>query len=320
MTQSLYASAWNSPFGDYISLDHHHHHHHHYPPPPPTTVLDVSRPCSSSSSSSHTLVNKQPRFEAASWDSVNDVYSFSPIQHDAAPSPEASPESDLQPPPPTTAQVKREESPEDFVFEVPASIDAATVAYPAFSSMTEVPLRATQATTEMRRMMGVFRLDPFTMHNAIRDSSANLNWNGEPIGPLREEPSHVEFQLDFYGDQIKSEPPPALRHIVDERSQPSRKSLRHRTSPNARFSEPSPTPSLDYATLHSPSSSPHDTGSHAWPDVSADSQSLVYSPALLHSQQPFDTVLTPAQGMEASLAIDFNSRYMASSRESCCHL
>ena len=34
----------------------------------------------------------------------------------------------------------------------------------ALASPTEVPLRATQASKEMRKMMGVFRLNPFTMH------------------------------------------------------------------------------------------------------------------------------------------------------------
>ena len=45
-------------------------------------------------------------------------------------------------------------------------------------------------------MMGVFRLNPFTMHNAGGRAGVPMpSWNGEDAGPLEEEPLLYEFQL-----------------------------------------------------------------------------------------------------------------------------
>jgi hypothetical protein len=73
-----------------------------------------------------------------------------------------------------------------------------------------VPLRTTGASPEMRRMMGVFRLDPFARHDgvnaAVRGGLANeessgvrlrdraICWNGEQAGALKEQSVLVEFQ------------------------------------------------------------------------------------------------------------------------------
>lgn len=298
MSHSLY--AWDSSsFGDYL-LDHHfaspnHHHHHHHSP-----ALAQSRPCSSSSTSSHplTISRQHPRFEATSWQG-NDLYNLAAPESPLT-SPE--PEQDALPVPST---VKQEDTQEDFVFEVPATVD--TTAAPAFNSMTEVPLRATQASKEMRRMMGVFRLDPFTMHNAVRDPDANLNWNGEPIGPLTESPRLIDFALDCYGDHVKSEQPTLLQSFAED-SEPSRK--RRRLSP-LDSTEYSPSPSLGYR-LGSPSASPLQTQGHSWSGSSSDSHSLGYASDLLRHDQQYDTVLTPAQGMDASVNMNFTSRYSSS--------
>jgi len=72
---------------------------------------------------------------------------------------------------------------------------------------TEVPLRATQASKEMRKMMGVFRLNPFTMHNAGGRGAHAPSWNGEDAGPLSEEPQLYEFQLILDDDEPASEEP-----------------------------------------------------------------------------------------------------------------
>ena len=87
---------------------------------------------------------------------------------------------------------------------------------------TEVPLRATQASKEMRRMMGVFRLNPFAMHSlslgGCEDGEAiakgkggngdvghglpipgAASWCGGEARPLDEEPLIFEFQLDVVG-------------------------------------------------------------------------------------------------------------------------
>ncbi|KDR79950.1 hypothetical protein GALMADRAFT_242107 [Galerina marginata CBS 339.88] len=77
---------------------------------------------------------------------------------------------------------------------------------------TEVPLRATGASKEMRRMMGVFRLNPFAMHslsNLEENSDTRESPNGTEGGteaswcgegqPLQEEPVMFEFQLRIDG-------------------------------------------------------------------------------------------------------------------------
>jgi hypothetical protein len=81
-----------------------------------------------------------------------------------------------------------------------------------------VPLRITGASADMRRQMGVFRLDPFAMHDGVhaavkRPPSPNedsggltapsalrlrdqaICWNGEHAGPLKEPSVLVEFQV-----------------------------------------------------------------------------------------------------------------------------
>jgi hypothetical protein len=63
---------------------------------------------------------------------------------------------------------------------------------------TEVPLRATQASKEMRKMMGVFRLNPFAMHSGEGRGVMPALWCGG--GPLEEEPLIFEFQLDIDDD------------------------------------------------------------------------------------------------------------------------
>ena len=294
MTQSL---AYSSPWDDYISLV-------------PTfssssTILAHSRPCSSSSPTPH-LLNPDAligRSEPAPWQPFSNLsYSFDDL-HEPSGSPLTSPEPESEPPS-TPPRVKQEDTQDEFVFELPASTNTDEAAFPAFSSMTEVPLRATQATKEMRRMMGVFRLDPFTMHNAVRDPSANLTWNGEPIGPLKEDPVLYEFQLET-PDRVKSEPLPVLHHIsLDESERAAKRQKHSRFYPDA-----SPSPSL-YGSLGSPSS-PLDHHPHTWSASSSDTPPLVYdSPDILPGHQTFDTIMTPAQ---ASMIIGLSPRYPSSS-------
>ncbi|GJE96536.1 hypothetical protein PsYK624_127330 [Phanerochaete sordida] len=311
MTQSLYtpwdshsataAPASYSVYSDYLALDH------HYPAATDDDhVPHDSRPCSSSSAHSFTSP-RQPRFENASWD-AGDLYQY-PV-NEPFDSPLTSPEPDSASEP-APASVKQEDTQDDFVFETPAVSDAATSAYPAFSSMTEVPLRATQATKEMRVLMGVFRLDPFTMHNAQRDPNANVNWNGEPIGPLRHDPVLLEFQLEITSDRVKSEPPAAAYPAADASDSSARK--RRRTSPMY-AADRSLSPALAYTLAESPSSSPIDSSSHAW--SGSESHSLGYSSELLRHHSAYDTVLTPAQGLDASLELGYSSRYASATSAS----
>jgi hypothetical protein len=64
---------------------------------------------------------------------------------------------------------------------------------------TQVPLRATQATKAMRKMMSVFRLNPF----AVQGSAPTV----EEAGPLEEEGRLFEFQLRL-GDTTPPSSPP----------------------------------------------------------------------------------------------------------------
>lgn len=83
-----------------------------------------------------------------------------------------------------------------FVMEFSASTPAAQ-ASSSLAPPTEVPLRATQASKAMRKMMGVFRLNPFSMHESA--GQPTTTWTGEEAGPLEEEPQMFEFQLDLPG-------------------------------------------------------------------------------------------------------------------------
>jgi hypothetical protein len=64
---------------------------------------------------------------------------------------------------------------------------------------TQVPLRATQATKAMRKMMSVFRLNPF----AVQGSAPTM----EEAGPLEEEGRLFEFQLRLGDTSPPSSPP-----------------------------------------------------------------------------------------------------------------
>ncbi|KAI6044000.1 hypothetical protein EDC04DRAFT_2646651 [Pisolithus marmoratus] len=65
-----------------------------------------------------------------------------------------------------------------FVMEFSGSASASTSS--ALAPPTEVPLRATQASKAMRKMMGVFRLNPFSMHDSSCQSTTT--WTGEEAG------------------------------------------------------------------------------------------------------------------------------------------
>ncbi|KAG5350582.1 hypothetical protein C0989_010271 [Termitomyces sp. Mn162] len=68
---------------------------------------------------------------------------------------------------------------------------------------TEVPLRATQASSDMRRMMNVFRLNPFAIHGAVPAPF-------ESAHALDAEPITFEFQLDLAPGILDPDPGPSL--------------------------------------------------------------------------------------------------------------
>ncbi|KAG5646340.1 hypothetical protein DXG03_003663 [Asterophora parasitica] len=66
----------------------------------------------------------------------------------------------------------------------------------ALAPPTEVPLRATHASSDMRRMMNVFRLNPFAIHDG--EARGTLPANHEAAHPLDAEPLVFEFQLEIF--------------------------------------------------------------------------------------------------------------------------
>lgn len=44
--------------------------------------------------------------------------------------------------------------------------------------------------------MSVFRLNPFSIQYGGGGEASSLQWNGQEVGPLTEEPQFIEFQLD----------------------------------------------------------------------------------------------------------------------------
>ncbi|KAF7763950.1 hypothetical protein Agabi119p4_8487 [Agaricus bisporus var. burnettii] len=121
-----------------------------------------------------------------------------------SPSPSSSTDYDSFSPTPLVKVEPQDDSPDGcFIIENP-TLDpkaASFVSSQALAPPTEVPLRATQAPKKMKGMMGVFRINPFAMHNGSegKGSAPTVGW--EP-GPLEEEPVLFEFQLDLigYGD------------------------------------------------------------------------------------------------------------------------
>ncbi|TDL25153.1 hypothetical protein BD410DRAFT_837393 [Rickenella mellea] len=76
----------------------------------------------------------------------------------------------------------------------------------SFTPMT-APLRATHASADMRKLMGVFRLDPFTMLNGVRGSPRAWQYGPDAeVGPLEEEPIMFEFQLELDQPLIPATP------------------------------------------------------------------------------------------------------------------
>lgn len=83
-----------------------------------------------------------------------------------------------------------------------ASLLAGAPAEPILPHAMTAPLRAVNASKEMRRMMGVFRLNPFTMMNGAPVKSV---WDGSCAGPLESEPVQLEFRVYFEGMLIEDE-------------------------------------------------------------------------------------------------------------------
>ncbi|KAK7044835.1 hypothetical protein R3P38DRAFT_179805 [Favolaschia claudopus] len=135
---------------------------------------------------------------------VSDSYSTPYADPDAnAASPASSSLASPPPPPPALAPAPvKEEQPDNdgFIIDLASAAPLPLMLAPP----TEVPLRATQASARMRRMMGVFRLNPFAMHTQ-GGRGVLAPWAGGEAGPLEEEPLIFEFQLEITPDVVEAE-------------------------------------------------------------------------------------------------------------------
>lgn len=122
-----------------------------------------------------------------------------------------------------TESVKVEASDDGFIQDVTHRIGSSAPApFEHLVPPTEVPLRATGATKEMRKLMSVFRLNPFSIHHGGGRGVSDPLWNGEEAGPLTEKPQYFEYQLNGYydnddemGDRAHGNSPGLSLHILD---------------------------------------------------------------------------------------------------------
>lgn len=163
------------------------------PPSPPFARHHSNHPRSINSSFNSSWVAGSGLYSVDTTDTSNSELTPPCTSSAASPSPR----------PPSSTLSKRESQKSDqddsvgadcFVMEFSGSASAPTS---SLAPPTEVPLRATQASKAMRRMMGVFRLNPFSMHDSSMQSTST--WTGEEAGPLEEEPQMFEFQLHVPG-------------------------------------------------------------------------------------------------------------------------
>ncbi|KAI0716392.1 hypothetical protein C8Q76DRAFT_692119 [Earliella scabrosa] len=213
----------------------------------------------------------------------------------------------MSPPPsspiaPSPSPPIKEEDPEmGFVIEV-----SVPDKQPLASNMSEVPLRATHAPPRMRKMMCSFRLENFAMHDGIRSAATQPGAGGIEVGPLREKPVELEWQVELDTPLVPQEPD-ALRHgfvpqapsrsartsdlyrTVSPASGPSRQSTR---STYDTPSSPSPPLSVDY--------SPAAVDSDSW-DASSGYGSVADSGSgstpVMTASPTFAAVMTPAQSL-----------------------
>ncbi|KAJ7204843.1 hypothetical protein GGX14DRAFT_698748 [Mycena pura] len=202
-TPASYASPWHPVnFTCQPEYNSHPHSHSRSHAPSPPYLLDplsddlgacaytapLTRPASRASVSVSTYSTSYATAAGASSPASGSSGSSSA----APPSP---------PPPAAPAPAVKQELPDDDGF----IMDAASTFGPLASAFvcappTEVPLRATQAGRRMRRMMGVFRLNPFAIQGGRKGTGAAAaadacTWAGGEARPLEEPPQLFEFQV-----------------------------------------------------------------------------------------------------------------------------
>ncbi|KAI0367694.1 hypothetical protein BV20DRAFT_545815 [Pilatotrama ljubarskyi] len=134
-----------------------------------------------------------PRLQNATWDSAS-LYTIEPADPVAhAPPHSAYTRSTASSPQttPSSPPIKEEDAEGEFIIEVSVPAD------PVLSAMPEVPLRATHAPPKMRKMMYSFRLENFAIHDGIRSAATQPGPGGIEVGPLREKPVEIEWQIQL---------------------------------------------------------------------------------------------------------------------------
>lgn len=247
----------------------------------PSLASSLSPSCTSSAQNGLSSIPPNPKYDPHPWGdglyTIDDPETASNSERPASnvatsPSARASSIASSSSLPPVKVEPEDAVTADCFVMEfsapTPASQASSSLAPP-----TEVPLRATQASKAMRKMMGVFRLNPFSMHE--NGGQPTTTWTGEEAGPLEEEPQMFEFQLDLPGcdpaasDPVQPQPPPSHRPDCDfddsthwtECNEPP---LHYSTASHpawltddssASYTLPSLRPYSSHPSLHSPSSS-----------------------------------------------------------------
>ncbi|KAH9933824.1 uncharacterized protein B0H18DRAFT_1115191 [Fomitopsis serialis] len=117
------------------------------------------------------------------------------------------PDADARPDAPyAKVKTEEEELESGFIFELASDAPPSLLTNPLLDSMPEVPLRATQASKEMRALMGAFRLDPFAMHNGVKSAASQSVPAGIEIGPLRVPPVMFEWQAELVQPLVPESP------------------------------------------------------------------------------------------------------------------
>lgn len=114
--------------------------------------------------------------------------------------------------PPCSVKVEPEEPDGCFIMEHP-SFGGAFVMHKC-APPTEVPLRATHASSAMFKMMSVFRLNPFAMHSGKGRGVVSPTWHGGEARPLDEEPIEFVFQVDLEDLDGITSPLPNIKEKV----------------------------------------------------------------------------------------------------------
>ncbi|KAF9078701.1 hypothetical protein BDP27DRAFT_1412648 [Rhodocollybia butyracea] len=101
-------------------------------------------------------------------------------------------------------------SPEPSSPPTQAELETQLLLSQSLAPPTEVPLRATQACDDMRKMMRSFRLNPFSIltgngRPTNNESEPVLTWCGTIPGPLEQDPVICEWQLEGYNSGLEDE-------------------------------------------------------------------------------------------------------------------